>query len=256
MGIDIAILPVLAGLALADSLSLGALAIPVWLLLAPRLRPARVVAYLVTLGVFYFAVGVLALLGLRPLLTSFEIDVNDARVLLLGLVAGVALLVLSFAMDSKKARQRRAAGESSRRLSRWRARAVGGVDSAGRGQVVAVGTASVIGLAVAAGVAEIATMVPYIAAVGVITTGGVPIPLALTLLGGYCAVMLLPAAVLLLLRLAGGRAVEGILQRIDWWFARHGMSTLSWLIGIVGVILIIHTIRVVMPFAGIGTGIG
>lgn len=257
MDIETPTLAVLAGLALADSVSLGALAVPVWLLLAPRLRPARVMTYLVTLGTFYFGVGVLLVLGARPLLAGLNVDITDPRVQLVCLTAGIALLVGSFFIDGKAAEERRAR-RGGGRLTRWRDRAVGESTAVGTGatRVMTAGLLSVAGLALAAGVAEIATMLPYIAAVGLIASAGTPLAVSIALLAGYCVVMMLPAAGLLLLRLGGGRHADALLTRIDRWFARSGASLLAWLVGIVGVILIVHNLRVVLPGASDLIGLG
>ena len=63
---SIELLGSLAVLALIDSTSFGTLVIPVWLMLAPgRIRPQRVLVFLVTVAVFYLAVGVALLSGVR-----------------------------------------------------------------------------------------------------------------------------------------------------------------------------------------------
>ena len=55
---DLALAASLAALALIDSTSFGTLLIPIWLLLAPgRVRAGRMLVYLGTIAVFYFAVG-------------------------------------------------------------------------------------------------------------------------------------------------------------------------------------------------------
>ena len=64
IGTLLSLAPVLTALALVDALSLGALAVPVWLLAAPgRLRARRVLLYLGTLAAFYAAVGAVLLLA-------------------------------------------------------------------------------------------------------------------------------------------------------------------------------------------------
>ena len=130
--------------------------------------------------------------------------------------------------------QRAAAGAG--RTARWRARAMGSE------RATAGTTASVVALAIAAVAAEIATMVPYLAAVGIIPTQG---PGALgdaALLAGYCLVMILPALILSVGRVLARDALEGPLSALDRWLTRHAPSTAAWVIGIIGVILALRAV--------------
>ncbi|MDO9397926.1 MAG: hypothetical protein Q7T71_15375, partial [Herbiconiux sp.] len=121
----------LALLALIDSTSFGTLVIPIWLMLAPgRIRPARVVAFVVTVGVFYLALGMLLLGGVRTLGTlvdgGLEAVLAAPPVRWAEVALGVGLLVFSFWIDSPKRRARqRASGGAPGRLQRWRERAMG-----------------------------------------------------------------------------------------------------------------------------------
>src|SRR5690606_2493583 len=82
----------LAVLALVDSLSIGTLLIPVFLLVSPgRVRVGRVLLYLTTIAVFYLAVGLLFLWGL--------VNVADAAAEILASPAGtVGRLVVAGAL--------------------------------------------------------------------------------------------------------------------------------------------------------------
>lgn len=226
-------LPVLA---LIDSLSYGTLTIPVWLMLAPgRLRVGRMLSYLATIGGFYFVVGVLLLWGAESLLPTLGGVLNSdfGRVVLL--VVGAALLWWSFALDSKRAKEKRARGEGvMARMSRWRASAR---------------DRSIVTLALAAGAIELLTMLPYLAAIGIISHSALAPTLAIGTLAGYCLVMLLPALVLLGARLALGHRADGILTRIDAWMTKHGDSALSWVVGILGVILIVNNLNAINLFS-------
>lgn len=93
-------------------------------------------------------------------------------------------------------------------------------------------------LALVAGVVEAASMLPYLGAVGVITSSGLSIPAVTGVLGLYVVVMSLPAALLLVLRMAAHRQVEPLLVRIDAWLSRAGNEMLAWVLGIVGFLLV------------------
>jgi hypothetical protein len=56
-------------------------------------------------------------------------------------------------------------------------------------------------------------------------------------LAGYCIVMVVPALLLLIARIAAAQAVERPLQRFAGWMERTGAETTSWLLGIIGFLL-------------------
>lgn len=200
----------LAGLALLDSTSIGTLFIPIWLMLTPgRLRLSRFAVYLGTITVFYFAVGVLIVLGATRLIGHLDNPVAYW----VQLVIGVFLFAVSFRFDSKK----------KSNTGKWRNR-IGANGSA----------AALAGVAVLAGVVELATMLPYLGAIGMMSAAGLrPAQIGL-LLAGYCLVMIVPALVLLGARLALRSKVEPFLVRISTWFAEKGASATGWILGIAG----------------------
>lgn len=241
---------ILAVLALVDSTSFGTLAVPAWFLMAPgRLRPGRILIYLATLATFYAAVGLAVMAGTGWVVEHHADLLTSRPVMALGLAAGVALFWWSFRLDSPAAKARQRAGGG--RLARWRERAVGagsevavqspsetGTTAAGR---QSSGLGSLMTLALVAGLAEVATMLPYLAAIGLIVAQGPGGPASVLLLVAYCVVMMLPALVLLAGRILARRLVERPLARLDGWFARHGASTAAWVVGAVGAVLVLNT---------------
>ncbi|PWK79506.1 Sap-like sulfolipid-1-addressing protein [Lentzea atacamensis] len=200
----------LAGLALLDSTSIGTLFIPIWLMLTPgRLRLSRFGVYLGTITVFYFAVGVLIVLG-----ASQVMDHLDSRLALwIQLVIGVFLFVISFRFDGRKKPD---TGKWQNRLN-------------ANGSAVALA-----GVAVLAGVVELATMLPYLGAIGMMSAADLGLGQVGLLLAGYCLVMIVPAVLLLGGRLALRDRIEPFLTRISTWFAEKGASTTGWILGIAG----------------------
>lgn len=241
-------LGVLAGLALIDSTSFGTLLIPVWLLLAPgRPQVGRMLLYLGTVAGAYLVIGVAIMLGAGVLLDRFG-DVLDSRpVLLAQLAVGVGLFVLSFRFDGKRAARRDASAGRPSRLVRWRERALGAevADGAPTGggspgtTAVSSGRAvlPLLGLAVGAVLLEVATMLPYLAGIGLITAAGLPMPVPLGLLAAYCLVMILPALVLLTGRLLAARQIDPLLRRVEGWLTRNAVEMTGWVLGILGVLL-------------------
>jgi hypothetical protein len=228
---DLALAASLAALALIDSTSFGTLLIPIWLLLAPgRVRAGRMLAYLATIAVFYFAVGLLIAVGATTFIDDIGALLETRPALWTQLVLGVGLLLLSFRFDSKKQN-----GESGR-VARWRERALG-IDEAGEGEGATRTRASVLplmGLALAAATIEVATMLPYLAAIGLVTTAGIGAAGITLTMAAYCLVMVLPALALLGARLVARNAVEPVLKRINDWMVKNAASTTGWVLGIVG----------------------
>jgi hypothetical protein len=220
---EFALLGSLAVLALIDSTSFGTLLIPAWLLANPgRVRAVRMLVFLGTVAAFYYAVGVAVALGADAFLPQIGriLDTEPAR--WTQLVVGVALFFWSFRLDRK---HRPAPPPGGGRLGRWRRRALadGG------------GVAALAGLALAAAAAEVTTMLPYLAAIGLLTTSTLPAAEVALVMAGYCLVMIAPALVLLVVRLAAGHRLIPVLTRLSDWMERS--NALSWIVGIVGFLL-------------------
>ncbi|WP_430789215.1 GAP family protein [Actinoplanes sp. G11-F43] len=217
---DITLLASLAVLALIDSTSFGTLLIPIWLMIHPGpVRPGRIMIFLGTVAAFYFAVGVAVALGANALLPEITriLDTRAAQWTLL--VIGVALFFWSFRLGRKN----RPGTEG--RLARWR----------GRVMAEEGGAAALAGLALVAALIEVSTMLPYLGAIGLITAADLPVPMIALVMAGYCLVMILPALVLMGLRLAGGRRLVPVLTRISDWMTNS--DTVSWIVGIAGFLL-------------------
>jgi len=242
-----ALVGILVLLALVDATSFGTLLIPVWLLMAPGgVRPGRVLSYLGTILLFYFAVGLLIMFGADAFLGRYG-AVLETRGFVIGqFLLGAALLAISFPLDSKKARARAAeqAATGGGRLSSWRSRAMGG-GTGRRGSLVAL-----MVLALTAGLIELASMIPYLAGIGMISSQGPSWPMSGLLLLGYCLVMIAPAVILLAGRLTAARALDTPLKSLDRWLTKNAASTTAWVIGIVGVLLALDAGRTLGWFAG------
>jgi hypothetical protein len=215
----IALLGTLVVLALVDSTSFGTLLIPIWLMLAPgRLRPGRIVVFLATVATFYLVLGLVLVAGVA----TFSEQISDAfdtwPVQVAQLAIGLALLALGVWTGFRRQR------ESSGRLTRWRERAVGDEGS----------TRGLMALALTAALIEAASMVPYLAAIGLLGTAGLSWPLVIASLVAYCLVMVLPTLVLLTGRVVAARAVEPVLRRVDGWMKRNAQENTAWILGIIG----------------------
>lgn len=252
----------LAVLALVDGLSIGTLLIPVFLLLAPRLRGSRVLLYLVTIAVFYLLVGILFMLGLVNLVDVAQSFLSSTTGLWIRLLLGAGLLVVAFAMPTnEQAKKKREAAAAERVASAARggalpdaaagaADASDGTPAAGdpapggriarwRDRLLADGTSplTVMAVALGAGLIEVATMLPYLVAMGMLAEAELSMPLRFGALAGYCLLMIAPALVLLVLRIVAAPLVKAPLERLAAWLERTASENTAWIVGIVGFIL-------------------
>lgn len=231
---DPSVLGALMVLALIDSTSFGTLLIPVWLLMSPgRMRLGRIAVFLSVVVGAYFVIGLALMFGAVALFNAYE-DLLDTEQFLIGqLVLGIGLLIISQLMDTKNARARAAerAASGDGRLMRWRTQILGD------GSTTSGSTAAIVVLALSAVAVEVATMLPYLAAIGIISAQGAGWFISSLMLVGYCLFMITPAAVLTAGRIAARSALERPLTRLDDWLTRNAQATTAWVIGIVGFIL-------------------
>ncbi len=249
----------LALLALLDGLSVGTLLIPVFFLIAPgRPHIARILLYLGTITLFYLVVGVLFTLGLVNIVDAGRrfLDSTPGQTALLAI--GLALLaggILTGVADSRRKKDaarmaeaanapvgsspgqysgeagagptRRPPVQPSGRVLRWRDRLL--AEDAGRGAVV--------GVALAAGLVEVASMLPYLLGMTMLADAPLGMPSRFLLLAGYCLVMILPALVLLAARVVAAGVVDRPLRRLADWLQRTGAENTAWILGIIGFLL-------------------
>lgn len=224
----------LAVLALVDSTSMGTLVIPLILLLvgagSARRTAAATAWYLLVIGAFYLLLGIALLAGLLPLATRFGHLASTPQVQLLGAFAGAGLLVWSFRTDPKAIAKRGGDPEASAR--RWTERARRAVTS----------PRLLLGLALAAGVIEAASMLPYLAAMGILSSMQVGIGEGALYLLGYCLLMILPGLLLCAVRALLGARADALLDRAHARAVRYAADAFSWVIGILGVLLLLHTL--------------
>lgn len=208
------------------------LLIPLWLMLVPgRVRPARVVAFLATVAAFYWVLGMALLLGAGAVHEAMGdwLATDPARYSQLTL--GVVMVAGSFLIGRN--RTSTAADGGARpgapgRISRWRSRAMR-ADGGGLG--------SLLLLALGAALVESASMLPYLAGIGLLTAADVPTATAVLVLAAYVVVMVAPALVLLALRILARQLVEPPLRRLEGWLSRSAGEMTAWIVGIVGFLL-------------------
>jgi len=101
MGTDIFIY--LGGLALLDTLSPTIIGVTLFLILTDnRNLTARLLAYLLTVGLLYFSLGIIMMLGLNFIIEAFSNIFQNKIVSWIVFIVGVILFTASFFIPAKK----------------------------------------------------------------------------------------------------------------------------------------------------------
>ncbi|MPY17189.1 GAP family protein [Paenibacillus glucanolyticus] len=204
-------------LSLLDMLSPAALGVTVYLLLSERDRLiSRLGVYLVTVAGFYFLVGAALMLGLDAVMKSVSDIFQNRTVSWMMAILGGVLFVASFYVPTKKTSAPR----------RPKSKSFG----------------AMIGLGFTTSLIEVATALPYFAAVGLMTTAQLNTVQWVPILAAYNMVMVLPPLILLGLHLVLGRMMQRPLEKLRVKIAESSGSLLSWVLCIAGVILVLNSI--------------
>ncbi len=273
----------LAILALIDSTSIGTLVIPVWLLLrrdsgGRAAVTGKAAAYLAAIGLFYFLLGLGLLTGVAGAAGAWGADLGALGGLPAVqwgmLVAGGGLLAwavlggrpgrgvstpteppfpsrMTGSPDTARLQGRGARAERSSGVAAAQEPGPSPVEARWQRRIGrAVGTpGGLLGLALLAGLLEVPTMLPYIGAIGLLTTSSAGWALSAALLGAYCLVMLLPAGLLVAGRLALGSVLDAPLARLGAWLSRVAGEAVLWVAGIVGFLMLRAALAALFPDA-------
>lgn len=213
-------------LALIDSTSIGTLVIPLWLLLHRNTDAmgGKVIAYLGVLGTFYFGVGIALLLGATALwesMSSGAESLGDLPAVRWAATAlGVGLIIWGFTTSKNK----RAASPDAR----WGTR----IDTA------LASPAGLVSLALVAGALELPTMLPYLAAVGILTNASIAVVPSIGVLALYCLIMLTPALALTAARLGFKNTLDPLLTALSQKLSAWTKDAAKWIAAIVGILVL------------------
>lgn len=211
------LLLLIGGLALLDTLSPATLGVTVYLLLTDKEKlTKRLLVYLLTVAGFYFVVGASLMLGLDFLLEIISGVFQNRIVSWTFFVIGGILFIASFYVPTKKSSDL-PAPKSKSILS----------------MVVLGFTTSFI---------EVGTAFPYFAAIGIMTTSNLSWVEWSSILAGYNFIMVLPSLVLFLFYLLFGRRMQTSLEKLRVKIANNTGSALSWIMCIVGIIMILNSL--------------
>lgn len=211
------LLLLIVGLALLDTLSPAILGVTVYLLLSDTNRLLqRLLIYLATVAGFYFAVGLSLMLGLGVILEHIAgVFVNRIFSWSLFIIGGM-LFTISFFIPTKK--------------------------NAERSLPPSQNLLSMVVLGLTTSLVEVGTAFPYFTAIGLLTTAKLSWYEWISILGGYNFIMILPPLLLLLFNLLLGRWMLKPLQKLRHTINKHSGSALSWVLCIVGLLLIFNSL--------------
>ncbi|MEH7460063.1 GAP family protein [Bacillus sp. JJ1127] len=211
------LLLLIGGLALLDTLSPATLGVTVYLLLTDKEKlTKRLLVYLLTIAGFYFAVGVSLMLGLDFLLEIISGVFQNRIVSWTFFIIGVILFIASFYVPTKKSSDLPAPKSKS--------------------------ILSMVALGFTTSLIEVGTAFPYFAAIGIMTTSNLSWVEWSSILAGYNFIMVLPSLVLFLFYLLFGRCMQTSLEKLRVKIANNTGSALSWIMCIVGLILIFNSL--------------
>ena len=203
-------------LSLLDTLSPATLGVTVYLLLTERDRLiTRLWVYLFTVAGFYFLVGAALMLGLDAVLQSVTGIFQNRTVSWVMAVTGGVLFAASFCPDEKTTEPRRPRSKS---------------------------LGAMIGLGFTTSLLEVATALPYFAAIGLMTSAQLTPVQWVPILAAYNVIMVLPPLLLLGAHLAFGRMMQRPLEKLRLKIAQSSGSVLSWVLCIAGLILVLNSI--------------
>ncbi|SDM61696.1 GAP family protein [Actinomyces ruminicola] len=206
----------LVGLALLDSTSLGTLVIPLGLVVRRRrVDPGPMSVYFLTVCTVYAALGLALMAGIDVAAGVILPLTRTDAVRWLGLVLGAGLALFGILAPNPK---KPSASDPERSTAR----------------PAPIGLGSTIALGLGAALTEAATMVPYIAATGIIAGMDLGWGGRLVVLVGYCLVMIMPAGVLIGVAALYGERLFGRLERMVPRLEYEAKVTLLWIAAIIG----------------------
>ncbi|MGE7625371.1 GAP family protein [Viridibacillus sp. NPDC096237] len=211
------LLLLIGGLALLDTLSPATIGVTVYLLLTDTKKLIkRLLVYLLTVAGFYFAVGVSLMLGLSFLLEIISGVFQNRIVSWTVFIVGAILFIASFYVPTKK--------------------------NSGPHVPKSKSILSMVALGFTTSLIEVGTAFPYFAAISIMTTSNLSWIEWSSILVGYNFIMVLPSLLLFLFYLLFGRWMQKPLKKLRMKIANNTGSALSWIMCIVGLILIYNSL--------------
>lgn len=212
------------GLALLDSLSFASIVVTIFLLLSNAYLPARIMVYLLTVAGFYILLGIALMNGVGAIFQFWLSGWKEHAVIsYMQLLLGIILVLIGVRLDNKPKGR-------SYKLERIRPQDT---------------YPSMMKLGITVSMIEAATMFPFLSGIGLVTSRGLEVYEWMPMLLAYCAIMIAPPCVLLLLRYLLGDRANGFLVKINQKIEPYTHEALGVIAFIAGIYLIVDASHVV-----------
>lgn len=208
-------LSVIGVLAILDTLSPAIIGVTVYVLLVAKKQQSRLLlTYLTTVVLFYFSTGIFLMLGLDVIFDPIANALNNHSARLVMIIVGAILFVGSWLVPKKK--------------------------TSGSPKPKSFSIGAMIALGFTTSLLEVATALPYFAAIGILTSNHLAFYEWLPIIAGYNLIMITPAILLLCLHILFKRFMNKPLRKIQALFDKSTSSALSWAMFFVGLILLMN----------------
>jgi len=208
-------LSVIGVLAILDTLSPAIIGVTVYVLLVAKKQQSRLLlTYLTTVVLFYFSTGIFLMLGLDVIFDPIANALNNHSARLVMIIVGAILFVGSWLVPKKK--------------------------TSGSPKPKSFSIGAMIALGFTTSLLEVATALPYFAAIGILTSNHLAFYEWLPIIAGYNLIMITPAILLLCLHTLFKRFMNKPLRKIQALFDKSTSSALSWAMFFVGLILLMN----------------
>lgn len=207
----------LGGLAVLDTLSPTIIGVTLFLILTDSKNiTSRLLSYLLTVVILYFSLGIIMLSGLNFITEAFSTFFQSELFKLALLVLGIILLAGSYYIPADK-----------------------------KSDIPKPETQSIFSMVfigVVTFIIEAGTALPYLAAIGLLTAIDIPFWDKTPIIAAYNMIMVLPALVIFMGYTLFRKRITPALVRLQNKILNRSNSALSWMLFIVGLILILHSI--------------
>jgi len=204
----------LAGVALLDTLSPTIVGVTLYLVLTDNKKLiTRLSAYLFTVTILYFSLGIILMLGLNYIIEALSTIFQSRWILF---ITSAILLVGSYFIPKNK----------KSNIPKPKTQSIFAI--------IAIGIATFL--------IEAGTALPYFAATGILSNIDIPITQKLPIIAAYNLVMILPGIMIFIGYKLFQKKLNSTFVKLQEKISNSTNSVLSWSMSIVGVILILYSI--------------
>lgn len=205
----------IGALAILDMFSPAIIGVSVYILMKAKAKQATLLlSYLLTVVIFYFCVGLCLMIGLDFIIDPIANIFNHKAAKIFLTVVGGLLFISSWFVPKRS--------------------------NVGSPKPKKFTVAAMIALGLTTSIFEVATAIPYFAAIGLMISNQFSSFEWLPILIGYNVIMILPALALLFLFILSRRFAQKPLNYLQSLAQKNTSSALSWIMCIAGIIMLVY----------------